>query len=136
MNVSLTHAMLHHNEDKPVTNGSLRPPDSSYDTTLPYRLADKGTGAFQYFLKLVPTMHSLWPQLEPEGASPQGGLLAKEGGQGAEQLTSLTTQFTYTYKFRSVKGSTEYHTEHEEGEDKGKDSKRASTMHSMPLPGL
>ncbi len=102
--------------------------------------ADKGTGAFQYFIKLVPTVHSLEPQQpKAEGASPQGGVLAAEGSQGVEQqpqLTSLVSQFAYTYKFRSLKGATEYHTVHHEGEEKDEDSKRADTVSSMLLPGL
>lgn len=88
------------------------------------RPAEKGTGAFQYFIKLVPTVHSL---------------SATDNGQGTEQVTSLTSQFTYTFKFRSLKGSTEYHTEHEEGEGKGKGkeegSRRAAALNSMLLPG-
>lgn len=85
-------------------------------------------------------MHTLGPRIQPEGASPQGGLLAKGGEQEGDQLTSLTSQFAYTYKFRSLKGATEYHTEHQDGEekdeDKGKGSKRAAVVNSMLLPGL
>lgn len=92
--------------------------------SLGYCSADKGTGAFQYFLKLVPTMHSLGSQSRTEA-------------EGAEQPTSLTSQFTYTFKFRSLKGATEYHTEHEEGEGKGKQdgSRRAAALNAMLLPG-
>lgn len=78
-------------------------------------------------------------QQKAEEASPQGGLLAGGGGHGAEQqpqLTSLVSQFAYTYKFRSLKGATEYHTEHQEGEEKDEDSKRADAVTSMLLPGL
>eukprot|EP00903_Cladosiphon_okamuranus_P014036 g13053.t1 len=54
---------------------------------------DKGTGAFQYFIKLVPTVHSLAPRVEVE--------VAQDGEKGAEQLASVTSQFAYTDKFRS-----------------------------------
>lgn len=98
---------------------------------------DKGTGAFQYFIKLVPTMHSLGQRIQSDGAPPQGGLLGKDGEQGVPQLTSLTSQFAYTYKFRSLKGATEYHTEHQDGEEKeDKGSKRENAITSMLLPGL
>ena len=100
------------------------------DRDPPHPWADKGTGAFQYFIKLVPTMRKL---------DPEGGLLAQDGGKGAEQLASLTSQFAYTYKFRSLKGATEYHTEHQDGEeeeDKGNGAKKAAAINSMLLPGL
>ncbi|CAN0190766.1 unnamed protein product [Scytosiphon promiscuus] len=102
--------------------------------------AEIGTGAFQYFVKLVPTVHSLGSQPRREGASPQGGLMANDVGEGTERLTSLTSQFTYTFKFRSLKGSTEYHTESEEGEGEGEGkeegSRRAAALNSMLLPGV
>lgn len=81
-------------------------------------------------------MHSRGDELDPAGAFPQGGAFGKGGEQGAEDHSTLSSQFAYTYKFRSLKGSTEYHTEHHEGEDKDKDARRTSMMHSMPLPGL
>lgn len=71
---------------------------------------------------------------------PEGGLVAQDGGKGAQQLPSLTSQFAYTYKFRSLKGATEYHTEHQDGEEednlKGKGDKKAAAVSSMLLPGL
>lgn len=82
-------------------------------------------------------MHALGPRAPPEGPSPQGGLLAQDGEQGAQQLTSLTSQFAYTYKFRSLKGATEYHTEHQDGEEEEDEGdKKAAAASSMLLPGL
>ncbi|CAN0202030.1 unnamed protein product [Ectocarpus sp. 12 AP-2014] len=102
---------------------------------------DVGTGAFQYYIKLVPTMHSLSPQSETSGSP-----LPKGKGEEAKQQqhSSLTSQFTYTYKFRSLKGLTEYHTDHEEGEEQAKEADKGSTkdggvnsiVNSVLLPGV
>lgn len=76
-------------------------------------------------MKLVPTVHALGPRVE-EGVEVEG-----------EQLGSLTSQFAYTYKFRSLKGATEYHTELQDGEEKNRENggKRAAAMNSVLLPG-
>lgn len=89
-----------------------------------HRLADKGTGLFQYFIKLVPTVHSF--------------------GSEAEFAVQTTSQFAYTYKFRSTTGATEYHTDHTadvphhhaaHGEEHDQEASKPAAK-TMILPGV
>lgn len=97
---------------------------AAYLPSIIERLTDKGTGLFQYFIKLVPTVHSL--ELEAEFGS------------------QTTSQFAYTYKFRSITGATEYHTDHTadvphhhaaHGEEHGKGGSEPAAK-TMLLPGV
>lgn len=62
-----------------------------------------------------------------------------------KEASTITSQFSYTYKFRSLKGATEYHNEHIDadhlpghhavhGQEK-EDSKTADRPSTVLLPG-
>lgn len=87
-------------------------------------LPDVGTGLFQYFIKLVPVTKS-------------GGPAVEDG-----RVEMLTSQFAYTFKFRSMKGLTEYHRERDasvphhhaaHGEEDG--AEEPASVPSTVLPG-
>lgn len=100
-------------------------------------LPDVGNGLFQYFLKLVPTVHPVDPPLDG----------ARWGPARLEEAIDavVTSQFAYTFKFRSMKGYTQYHREHQarvpdhhapHGVDKeAKDSKDSGSTKYNILPG-
>lgn len=102
-------------------------------------LPDVGTGLFQYFIKLVPTVHAVDPPLYG----------SRWGAARLERAIDavVSSQFADTFKFRSMKGHTQYHREHEaripdhhaaHGEDEdeaAKDSKDSGSANYNILPG-
>ncbi|CAM9197181.1 unnamed protein product [Choristocarpus tenellus] len=68
-----------------------------------------GTGLFQYFIKLVPTVY-------PAGME-EDRTITKDGDTAGGQLMATNMshcQFAYTQRFRSIFGFTEYHQDHPE----------------------
>lgn len=94
---------------------------------------DVGTGLFQYFIKLVPTIHTIAPDSSEEQS--------EQRSETRRDATVTTSQFAYTFKFRSLKGFTEYHRgtdaddpEHHaaHGEERGEEE----TPPTQVLPGV
>lgn len=108
--------------------------------------ADVGTGLFQYFIKLVPTIHVI----DADGSSKRSGEQDGEraafppGDSGNNSPLATTSQFAYTFKFRSLKGFTEYHHHRDAdapdhhaavGEEHGVEGEAAQGQPSQLLPG-
>ena len=100
-----------------------------------------GTGLFQYFVKLVPTVHWVGPHIDGRASEKSP---SSSSSPESEKPATLTSQFSYTYKFRSLEGDTEYHMEQVDGDhplhhaahDQEKDdSKSSGRPNTLVLPG-
>ncbi|CAM9204184.1 unnamed protein product [Sphacelaria rigidula] len=94
---------------------------------------DVGTGLFQYFIKLVPTIHTIAPDSSEEQS--------EQRSETRRDATVTTSQFAYTFKFRSLKGFTEYHrgTDADDPEHHaahGKERGEEETPPTQVLPGV